>query len=109
MGYVYLTIAILGEVIATSLLKATAEFTRFYPSVGVVIGYALAFFFLSLVLRTIPVGIAYAIWSGLGIVLVSIVGAVFYRQIPDLPAAIGIVLILVGVMVIQLFSKTVPH
>lgn len=109
MAYVYLTIAIVGEVIATSTLKATAEFTRLWPSLIVVAGYILAFFFLALTLRSIPVGVAYALWSGLGIVLVSVAGAVFYRQIPDLPAVLGIALILVGVAVIQLFSKTVSH
>jgi small multidrug resistance pump len=109
MGYVYLAIAILGEVMATSTLKATEEFTRFWPSVLVVAGYGLAFFFLTLVLRSIPVGVAYAIWSGLGIVLVTLAGVVFYRQIPDLPAILGMLLILMGVVVIQLFSATVPH
>jgi small multidrug resistance pump len=109
MGYIYLAIAILGEVMATSTLKATAEFTRLWPSVVVVAGYAIAFFFLTLVLRSIPVGVAYAIWSGLGIVLVTLAGVVFYRQIPDLPAILGMLLILLGVVVIQLFSTTVPH
>jgi len=109
MGYVYLAFAILGEVIATTSLKNTAEFTRFWPSVLVFIGYATAFFLLTLVLRTIPVGIAYAIWSGLGIVLVTAAGVVVYRQIPDLPAILGMLLIILGVMVIQLFSTTVPH
>jgi small multidrug resistance pump len=109
MGYIYLAIAILGEVMATSTLKATEEFTRFWPSVVVVAGYGLAFFFLTLVLRSIPVGVAYAIWSGLGIVLVTLAGVVFYRQIPDLPAILGMLLIILGVVVIQLFSATVPH
>ncbi len=109
MGYIYLAIAILGEVIATSTLKNTAEFTQFWPSVVVVACYGTAFFLLTLVLRTIPVGIAYAIWSGLGIVLVTLAGAVFYRQIPDLSAILGIALIIIGVIVIQLFSTTVPH
>ena len=109
MDYVYLVVAILAEVVATSALKATEQFTRLWPSVIVVVGYGIAFFCLALVLRTIPVGIAYAIWSGLGIVLVSVAGAVFYRQIPDLPAILGILLIVAGVAVIQLLSKSVPH
>ncbi|MCX7111516.1 MAG: multidrug efflux SMR transporter [Proteobacteria bacterium] len=109
MGYIYLAIAILGEVMATSTLKATAEFTRLWPSVIVVVGYGIAFFFLTLVLRSIPLGITYAIWSGMGIVLVALAGVVLYRQIPDLPAILGMTLILVGVIVIQLFSTTVPH
>jgi len=109
MGYIYLAFAILGEVIATSTLKSTGEFTRFWPSVIVVAGYATAFFLLTLVLRTIPVGIAYAIWSGLGIVLVAAAGAVIHRQIPDLPAVLGMALIILGVVVIQLFSTSVPH
>ena len=109
MGYIYLAFAILGEVIATSTLKSTGEFTRFWPSVIVVAGYATAFFLLTLVLRTIPVGIAYAIWSGLGIVLVAAAGAVIHRQIPDLPAVLGMALIILGVVVIQLFSTSVHH
>jgi len=109
VDYVYLVVAILAEVVATSALKATEQFTRLWPSVIVVVGYGIAFFCLALVLRTIPVGIAYAIWSGLGIVLVSVAGAVFYRQIPDLPAILGILLIVAGVAVIQLLSKSVPH
>jgi small multidrug resistance pump len=90
MGYVYLSIAIVAEVIATSALKSSEEFTRLWPSVIVVVGYAVAFYFLSLVLKTIPVGIAYAIWAGLGIVLIALIGAVVFKQIPDLPAIIGI-------------------
>ena len=109
MGYVYLAIAILGEVVATSTLKATEEFTRLWPSVIVLAGYGIAFFFLTLVLRSIPVGITYAIWSGLGIVLVALAGVFLYRQIPDWPAILGMSLIVLGVIVIQLFSKTVSH
>lgn len=109
MGYVYLSIAIIAEVIATSALKASAEFTRLGPSVIVVVGYGLAFYFLALVLKTIPVGIAYAIWSGVGVALIAIVGAVVYKQVPDLPAIIGLLLIVSGVAVINIFSKTVAH
>ena len=109
MPYVYLTIAIVAEVAATSALKASGEFTRLVPSLIVVIGYGVAFYFLTLVLRSIPVGITYAIWAGLGIVLVAIVSAILYRQIPDLPAILGMGLIVAGVVVINLFSKTISH
>ncbi|MCK5263313.1 MAG: multidrug efflux SMR transporter [Gammaproteobacteria bacterium] len=109
MAYLYLAIAIIAEVAATSALKASAEFTRLYPSIIVVIGYGVAFYFMTLVLRTIPVGITYAVWSGLGIVLVTIVGALFYKQIPDIAAIIGMTLIVSGVVVVFVFSKTVNH
>src|SRR5580704_2540470 len=101
MNYVYLLIAIVAEVIATSALKASEQFTRPIPSIIVVIGYGCAFYFLSLVLTTIPVGVAYAIWSGLGIVLVGIAGVILYRQVPDWPAVLGMVLIVAGVVVIN--------
>lgn len=107
MGYLYLSIAIFVEVIATSALKASEGFSRPVPSIIVVVGYGLAFYFLSLVLKFMPVGIAYAIWAGLGIVLIGIAGAIFFKQIPDLPAIIGMMLIVAGVVVINLFSKTV--
>jgi small multidrug resistance pump len=109
MTYVYLTIAIVGEVIATSALKASEQFTRLGPSLLVVAGYGCAFFFLSCVLQSLSVGVAYAIWSGLGVVLVAIAGAVFYRQIPDLAAIVGMGLITTGVVVMNVFSKTVSH
>ena len=109
MAYIYLAIAIIAEVVATSALKASEEFTRLYPSLLVVTGYCLAFYFMALVLRTIPVGITYAVWSGIGIVLVTIAGALLYKQIPDIAAIIGIGLIILGVMVIHFFSKTVSH
>jgi small multidrug resistance pump len=109
MSYLYLAIAIIAEVIATSSMKASEQFTRLVPSVVVVLGYACASFFLSLVLKTIPVGIVYAVWSGLGIVLVALVAAVLYRQVPDWPCALGMALIIAGVVVINLFSKTAVH
>lgn len=109
MAYIYLAIAVFGEVVATSSLKASAEFTRLVPSILVVVGYSAAFYFMMLTLRTIPVGITYAIWSGLGIVLVAVVAAVWYKQIPDVPAMLGMALIIAGVVVIQLFSKMVQH
>lgn len=109
MAYLYLAIAILAEVIATSALKASEEFTKLYPSLIVVIGYSVAFYFMTLVLRTIPIGITYAVWSGLGIVLVAIIGIVLYKETPDIPAIIGMGLIISGVVVIHVFSGSVKH
>jgi len=109
MAYFYLALAIIAEVIATSSLKASAEFTKLVPSLIVVIGYGIAFYLLTLVLRNIPVGITYAIWSGVGIILVAVAGAILYKQIPDLPAMIGMALIVAGVVVIHVFSKTAIH
>ena len=109
MGYLYLTIAVVAEVIATNALKASEEFTRLGPSLIVAVGYCISFYCLSLVLKTIPVGIAYAIWAGLGIVLVTAVAAFTFKQIPDLPAILGMVLIIAGVVVIHMFSKTATH
>lgn len=109
MAYLYLALAIITEVIGTSLLKATGEFTKLVPSVLVVVSYMASFYFMTLVLRTIPVGITYAIWAGVGIVLVAVIGAIVYKQIPDLPAVIGMGLIIAGVVVIHLFSKSTGH
>lgn len=109
MNFVYLGLAIAAEVVATSFLKASAGFTQLVPSIIVVIGYAAAFYCLSQALNTIPVGIAYAIWSGLGIVLVSVIAFVVYKQALDAPALLGMGLILAGVLVINLFSKSAGH
>ncbi|MEW6255207.1 MAG: multidrug efflux SMR transporter [Pseudomonadota bacterium] len=109
MTYLYLLIAIVAEVIATSALKAAEGFTRLVPSLIVAVGYGVAFYCLSLVLRTMPVGIAYAIWSGVGIVLVAAIGAVLYGQKLDLAAMIGLGLIIAGVLVVNLLSKSVSH
>jgi small multidrug resistance pump len=109
MPYLYLSIAIIAEVIATTALKASAEFTRPIPSILVIVGYGVAFYLLSLVLRSIPVGITYAVWSGVGIVLITIVSWVLYKQSVDLPAVIGMAMIIGGVAVINIFSKTVGH
>ena len=109
MQWVYLSIAICTEVIATSALKAANGFTVLLPSIIVVIGYAIAFYFLSLTLRTMSVGIAYAIWAGAGVILVALIAVVLYDQHLDLPAAIGITLIVSGVVVLNLFSKTVSN
>ena len=107
--WIYLLIAITGEVFGTTFLKASDGFTRLGPTVLVVIGYAIAFFFLSLTLKTIPTGIAYAIWSGVGTVMITLVGWVFMGQRLDLPALVGIGLIITGVVVMNLFSGTVKH
>jgi small multidrug resistance pump len=109
MAYLYLAIAIIAEVTATSALKASEEFTKLIPSTIVVVGFLVALYFMTLVLRSIPVGITYAIWSGLGIVLVGIVSFILYKEIPDTPAIIGMGLIILGVVVINVFSKTISH
>ncbi|MCD9122609.1 multidrug efflux SMR transporter [Cupriavidus sp. UGS-1] len=109
MHWIYLAIAIVAEVIATTALKAAAGFTRPLPSLVVVTGYAIAFFCLSLTLRSVPIGIAYAIWSGVGIVLVSVAAWLLFGQRLDLPALLGIALIMTGVLVINLWSKSVTH
>jgi small multidrug resistance pump len=104
-----LFLAIVFEVIATSSLKATEQFTKLIPSAVVVIGYGAAFYFFSLSLKSVPVGLAYAVWSALGIVLVTLAGVFLYKQVPDLPALLGMALIIAGVIVIQGFSKTAAH
>lgn len=109
MNYAYLLAAIMCEVIATSALKTAEGFTHLWPSLIVIVGYGLAFYFLSLTLRTIPVGIAYAIWSGIGIVLIALAGWLIHRQPLDGPAIFGMALILAGVVVINLFSRTAGH
>jgi len=109
MGYVYLILAIIAEVIGTTALQASEGFTRLIPTSIVVVGYGLAFYFLSLVLKSMSMGVAYAIWAGAGIVLISVAGVLVYKQIPDTPAIIGMGLIVAGVVVINVFSKTVSH
>jgi small multidrug resistance pump len=109
MNWLFLAIAIVAEVIATSALKASEGFTRTLPAVLVVVGYGIAFYMLSLTLRSIPMGVVYAIWSGAGIVLITLVGYFMFRQRLDLPALIGIGLIVAGVLVMQLFSKATAH
>ncbi|SCY15711.1 DMT family transporter [Microvirga guangxiensis] len=109
VSYLYLGVAIVAEVVATSALKASEGFSRLGPSLIVLFGYGLAFFFLSLTLRAIPVGIAYAIWSGIGIVLISAVGWIWFKQALDMPAIIGMGLIIAGVVVVNMFSKSVSH
>lgn len=107
--WVALGVAIIAEVVATSMLKTTNEFTRLLPSVVVVVGYMAAFYFMTLSLRVLPVGIMYAIWAGLGIVLVAVISWVVHRQSLDMPAILGMAMIIGGVVVINLFSKSVNH
>jgi small multidrug resistance pump len=107
--YLYLILAVAAETIGTTALQASQQFTRFWPSVITVAAYALAFYLLGLSLRYMPVGVLYAIWSGLGIVLIAAIGWIVFRQPLDLPALLGIALIVTGIVVIQLFSRAATH
>ncbi|WP_185983100.1 DMT family transporter [Aureimonas mangrovi] len=109
MVYAYLVIAVAFEVVATTALKASDGFTRLWPSAVTVIGYGVAFYFLALTLRLLPIGIVYAIWSGTGIVFLAAIGWFVYRQSLDAPAIFGLGLIVAGILVINLFSRTVSH
>ena len=109
LGYLYLSIAIVMEVIATSSMKALDGFNKPLPLVLVVVGYSVSLFLLSIVVKTVPVGVAYAIWSGAGIVLIAGIGWLVLKQPLDVPALLGISLIVAGVAVIQLFSKSTVH
>ena len=106
MHYLFLTVAIICEVIGTTALKSTEGFTRWIPTTIVVLGYGLAFYFLSLCLKAIPVGVTYAIWSGVGIVLIAALGMIVHKQKLDLGAVFGMLLIVAGVVVINVFSKS---
>jgi len=107
--YLYLAIAIVAEVIGTTALKAVDGFSRPWPLLTVVVGYGIAFWMLSLVMKSLPVGVTYAIWSGLGIVLISLAGWLVYGQKLDAAALAGMALIIAGVLVIQLFSASAGH
>ncbi|MGD9128068.1 MAG: multidrug efflux SMR transporter [Planctomycetia bacterium] len=108
--WTFLAVAIVSEVVATLALKSSDGFSKLWPSALVVIGYGLAFFFLSLTLKEgMTIGVVYAIWSGLGVALVSVVGWLLFQQKLDLAAIIGISLIVCGVVVMNVFSKAVPH
>lgn len=109
MSYVWLAIAILAEIVATSFLKQSEGFTRPLPTVIVAIGYTTAFYFLSLALRDIPTGIAYAIWSGVGIVMIAAIAWIVQGQKLDAGAIAGMTLIVAGVIVLNLFSSTASH
>ncbi|WP_111498346.1 MULTISPECIES: DMT family transporter [Marinobacter] len=107
--WLMLAAAICFEVVATSALKASEGFSRLWPSVIVVVGYGLAFYFLAITLRTIPVGIAYAVWAGAGVALITLIGWLVFGQAMDLAGIIGILLIVAGVMVLNIFSSASPH
>lgn len=109
MKFIYLALAIIFEVIGSSCMKASDGFTKWLPTLIVAIAYLICFYFLSLALKYMPLGLAYAIWGGLGIVLTAIVSVVIFKQSMDLPAIIGIVLIVAGVGVMNFFSKTLTH
>ena len=108
-GYAWLGLAIVAEVIATTALKASDSFSKLGPSLLTAVGYGIAFYCLSVVLRTLPLGVTYAIWSGVGVALVALVGWLVYGQSLDLAAILGLALIVAGVLVLNLFSKTVAH
>ncbi len=108
-SYMVLLLAIVFETAATSCLKQCGQFTRLWPSVATVAGYAASIYCLSAVLKRIPVGIAYAVWSGVGIVLIAVIGRMAFKQRLDLPAVAGLALIIAGVVVINVFSKSVSH
>ena len=109
MAYFYLAIAIITETIATSTIKATEEFTKLYPSLIVIIGYGISFYFMALTMKFLPVSITYAIWSGVGITLIALIAALQYGEIPDFPAIIGMSLIIAGILVIHLYSDSGQH
>ena len=109
MPYLSLFLAIVAETIGTTALQASQQFTKAWPSALVVVAYATSFYLLSHTLKFMPVGIVYAVWSGLGIVLIALIGYLVFRQSLDLAAVIGIGLILAGIVVIQMFSSTTTH
>lgn len=108
-NWLFLGIAIIGEVIATSALKASDGFSKLLPSIVVTVGYLVTFYFLSLALRSIPVGVAYAIWSGLGVVFITAIAWLVYGQKLDIGAIVGITLIMAGVVVMNVFSSSASH
>jgi len=108
-SYVHLATAIVFEVVGTTFLQRSEQFTRLGPTVVMGMCYLASFYFLSLALRTLPIGIAYAIWSAVGIVLISLVGFLLFRQSLDLPAILGIAFIVIGVVIINVFSRSVTH
>ena len=109
MHYLYLVIAVIFETFGTSCLQASQQFSRLWPSVGVIVGFAGAFVFLSLTLKYMPVGIVYALWSGLGIVLIALIGLVIFGQKLDFAAIIGMSLIVSGILVINFLSDSASH
>ncbi|SPJ28956.1 DMT family transporter [Falsiruegeria mediterranea] len=108
-AYFFLLIAVIAETIGTTALQASQQFTRLWPSVIVVIGYGFAFYFMSITLRHMPVGIVYAMWSGLGIVLIALIGYLVFGQHLDWPAVLGLGMIISGILIIHLFSNSASH
>ena len=109
LRYILLLLAIVFETIATSFLKQSEQFSKLWPTVMTIVCYGTSFYFLSIVLKTMPIGIAYAIWSGVGIVLIGFIGWLVFKQSLDFPAILGIGMIIAGVIIINLFSKSVSH
>ena len=107
--YFYLIIAVVAETIGTTALQASVQFSRFWPSVLVVVAYAVSFYLMALTLKFMPVGIVYAIWSGLGIVSIAAIGFVMFGQRLDIPALLGLAMIIGGIVVIHLFSNSATH
>ena len=105
MGYIYLFFAVIGEIIGTTNLKSTNNFTQIVPSIYVIFGYGVAFYFMMLAMKTIPVATTYSIWSGIGIAGVVVIGALKYKKIPDIPALLGMSLIILGIIVLVFYSK----
>ena len=108
-AYLILALAVLAETIGTTALQASQQFTRLWPSVVVVLAYAVSFYLLSVTLKVMPVGVVYALWSGLGIILIAIIGFAVFGQRLDLPALVGLAMIIAGIAVIHLFSNATPH
>jgi small multidrug resistance pump len=109
MQYLFLGLAILFEIIGTSFLKLSDGFTRIFPTIVVALSYIACFYFMSLSLKTIPLGIVYAVWAGVGIVLIALISVFIFKQSLDIPAIAGIALIVAGVFIINIFSKTTVH
>ena len=109
LQYIYLIVAVAAETIGTTALQASNQFTKFWPTVLVVIAYGVAFYFLGIALKYIPVGVAYALWSGLGIILIALIGFAVFGQVLDLAAILGLGMIVGGIVVIQVFSASATH
>ncbi len=108
-GWIFLIGAVVFEVLGTSMLKLSEQFSRLLPTAIAIIGYLLSLYLLSYALRTLPIAIAYGAWGAIGIVLITFIGVIFFKQVPDLPAIIGLLLIVSGVLIINLFSKMQIH
>lgn len=107
--WIFLIVAVVFETFGTSMLKYSEQFTRLLPTPAALISYFLSFYLFSFSLRTLPIGVAYGVWGAIGIILITLIGVIFFKQIPDLPAIIGLILIISGVLVINLFSKMQIH